>query len=222
MRKQGVFLASLMLLLSTAAFAQLPPPLAEIFALTPDARRGAALFTQRCAECHGSGGNSVNPGFPRLAGQVREYALIQLFILREGIRESTLMNPIAARLSDQNIADITAYFSSQTPAGAPWDGQDPALVEQGAAIFALGNYESGVIACSVCHGRAGEGVEQLGIPRIAGQSPDYLKRFLRFFAVLPDVGDAAANAMSLNISRLSEEEIDAISAFLASQPWGGP
>ena len=118
MCKQGVFLASLMLLLSTAAFAQLPPPLAAIFDLTPNVRRGAAVFTQRCAECHGSGGNSVNPGIPRLAGQVREYGLIQLFILREGIRESTLMNPIAARLSDQDIADVTAYFSSQTPAGA--------------------------------------------------------------------------------------------------------
>jgi cytochrome c553 len=190
--------------------------------LSPDIAAGGALAAQKCAGCHGADGNSVNPGFPRLAGQIRTFELIQLWAFREGERPGQLMPGIAEGLSDQDIADLTAYFSSQTPAGAPWADQDPALVEQGAAIFGVGNHDTGVIACSVCHGMNGEGVEQLGIPRIMGQSPDYLKGIIDIFATAPDFGIPQISAMTIVTSRLSEQELDAVVAFLASQPWGAP
>ncbi len=203
-----------------AALAQ-PPGFVAIMGLTPDIANGGDLVAGKCAGCHGADGNGVGE-FPRLAGQLRTYELIQLWALREGERPSEIMNPIAADLSDQDIADITAWFSSQTPAGAPFPDQDPMLVEQGAVLFNQGNFDSGVIACAVCHGVAGEGVEQLDIPRIAGQSPRYLKGAIGLFANLPDTGIGVISAMTINVSRLTPEEVDAIVAYLASQPWGNP
>ncbi len=206
MRKFGVFVASLVFLFMVQAALAQPPGFVAIMGLTPDIANGGALAAEKCAGCHGADGNPVD-GWPRLAGQIRTYEL---------------MNPIAANLSDQDIADLTAWFSSQTPASAPFPDQDPMLVGQGAVIFNQGNFESGVIACAICHGVAGEGVEQLGIPRIAGQSPRYLNGAIATFANLPDTGIGFLSAMTINVSRLTPEEVDAIVAYLASQPWGNP
>lgn len=186
-----------------------------------DPAAGGALFSEKCIGCHGTNGMSTTPSFPRLGGQVPGFLFPQLFILREGIRQSEIMNPIAAGLSDQDIADLVAFLSSQTADAPAWPDQDPSLVEQGQMLYEMGNYESGVIACSVCHGAAGQGDVDLGIPRIGGQSPGYLPNILNVFANLPDVGDAHANAMSLNTSKLSEDELTALVAYLASLPWGG-
>lgn len=211
MHRGLAFILSLLLFLTGFALAQ-PPG---------DAASGEALFAANCIGCHGTDGNSTTATFPRLGGQVPGYLFAQLFILREGIRPSAIMNPIAAGLSDQDIADLVAYLSSRTPAGAAWPDQDAALVEQGKVLFELGDFESGVIACAVCHGAAGQGDVDLGIPRIAGQSPGYLPGILAQFANLPDVGVAEANAMSINIQRLSEDQLTALVAYLASLPWGG-
>ena len=169
-----------------------PPGFVAIMGLTPDIANGGALAAEKCAGCHGADGNPVD-GWPRLAGQIRTYELIQLWALREGERPSEMMNPIAANLSDQ---DLTAWFSSQTPASAPFPDQDPMLVEQGAVIFNQGNFESGVIACAICYGVAGEGVEQLGIPRIAGQSPRYLGGAIASFVNAPDTGIGFISAIT--------------------------
>ncbi len=222
LRIRYVLAAVASLLLATVVFAQ-PPGLVAIMGLTPDVARGGELAAQRCAGCHTADGNSVTPMFPRLAGQIRNYELIQLWSFREGERPGQLMPGIASGLSDQDIADLTAYFSSQTPAGDPWAGVDASLVELGQKIFTVGNHDSGVIACAVCHGVNGEGVEQLDIPRIMGQSPEYLGTALREFAGLPDLGIDVVSAMTINTARLTDEELDAVVAFLASQPWGdGP
>lgn len=222
MRKLGVFVMSLaFLFMIQAAVAQSPGPEA-IMGLTPDVANGAALAAEGCAGCHFPDGNSVQPWNPRLAGQIRSYEVAQLWAFRAGERQSAIMNPLAAGLSDQDIADVTAYFSSQTPAGAPWGRQDPALIEQGAALYALGNHEAGVIACAVCHGANGEGVDQLAIPRIFGQGPNYVKDVLAAYATASDTGVAGVSAMTLVVSRLSEAEIEALLAFVTSQPWGNP
>ncbi|MEX2542569.1 MAG: cytochrome c4 [Trueperaceae bacterium] len=203
-----------------AGFAQEnpPPPLL----LTGDAERGAAIANETCAACHGANGNSTVPTFPRLAGQVQPYLAVQLFVLKEGRRPSAIMNPIASTLSYQEIADLAAYFSGQDPAGAPWPGQDPALVERGGELFAEGDVEGGLIACAVCHGPAGDGVASLGVPRITGQAPGYLKGILAEFAQVPDFGAPLPNAMHVVASALSAEDTDAVIAYLASQPWGNP
>ncbi len=79
-----------------------------------DITRGQELSAS-CAACHGADGNSTIPANPKLAGQYDSYLVFVLKAYRDGSRENALMNGMAANLSDQDIADLAAYFSSQTP-----------------------------------------------------------------------------------------------------------
>jgi len=67
-----------------------------------------------CAACHGADGNSAVPDFPRLAGQQPDYLAKVLHDYKSGARKNAIMAPQAANLSDQDIADLAAYFASQT------------------------------------------------------------------------------------------------------------
>jgi cytochrome c553 len=65
-----------------------------------------------CASCHGMDGHSQNPLWPNLAGQQEQYLAKQLKAFRDGTRSDPLMAPMAKPLSDQDIVDLAAYFSS--------------------------------------------------------------------------------------------------------------
>lgn len=79
-----------------------------------DITRGEEL-SATCAACHGADGNSQIPANPKIAGQYDSYLVFALQAYRDGTRNNALMNGMAANLSDQDIADLAAYFSSQTP-----------------------------------------------------------------------------------------------------------
>jgi cytochrome c553 len=66
-----------------------------------------------CAACHGVDGNSAAPDFPRLAGQHASYIAKSLKEYRSGARKNPIMGPQAEKLTDRDIADLAAYFSSQ-------------------------------------------------------------------------------------------------------------
>lgn len=66
-----------------------------------------------CAACHGPGGNSTNPLWPKLAGQHAAYLEKQMKAFKSGERKDPLMSPMAAPLSDQDMKDISDYFASQ-------------------------------------------------------------------------------------------------------------
>jgi len=66
-----------------------------------------------CAACHGPDGNSPSPDFPKLAGQEQDYLAAALHQYKTGKRKNPIMAGFAANLSEQDIADLTAYFSSQ-------------------------------------------------------------------------------------------------------------
>jgi cytochrome c553 len=66
-----------------------------------------------CQSCHGVDGNSTNPQFPRLAGQYPDYLMQALAEYKSGERKNPIMSGFAATLSQQDIADIAAYFASQ-------------------------------------------------------------------------------------------------------------
>ncbi len=68
-----------------------------------------------CAACHGVDGNSVNPIWPKLAGQHEAYLAKQIRAFRDGVRVDPTMAPMVAALSDEDIDDIAAYFASQKP-----------------------------------------------------------------------------------------------------------
>lgn len=185
-----------------------------------DADSGSQLAQEQCVRCHHPRGDSDEPEQARIAGQNAPYLTLQLYALRAGARPSETMNPIAAELSDQDIADLAAFWSAAEPAGSAWDGQDETATERGRSIFEDVDAAAGQIACAVCHGTQGQGVADLVIPRIAGQAPVYLRAILAEFAAVPDFGMPAPNAMHIVASALSDDDVDAIVAYLASQPWG--
>lgn len=84
-----------------------------------DAQAGAKKAAQ-CESCHGKGGVSQSPLFPILAGQYEDYLIHALTQYRSGERKNAIMNGMAGSLSDEDIADLAAYFSSQpTPLYTP-------------------------------------------------------------------------------------------------------
>ncbi|HYW04192.1 MAG TPA: cytochrome c [Gammaproteobacteria bacterium] len=79
-----------------------------------NAAAGQKIVANKCAACHGKDGNSTSPQFPRLAGQYADYIEHALHAYQSGARKNAIMNGMAAGLSDQQIKDVAAWFSSQT------------------------------------------------------------------------------------------------------------
>ena len=70
---------------------------------------------QSCVDCHGAEGNApIDASYPKLAGQYGDYLAHSLQGYRDGKREHALMSSQAAELTDQQIADLGAYFGSRT------------------------------------------------------------------------------------------------------------
>lgn len=80
-------------------------------AVAGDAAAGKAKSAV-CAGCHGPVGISNNPLWPNLAGQKEAYLVKQLKALRDGTRTDPMMSPMAKPLTDDDIANLAAYFSS--------------------------------------------------------------------------------------------------------------
>ncbi|MBA6338210.1 MULTISPECIES: cytochrome c [unclassified Colwellia] len=76
-----------------------------------DAAAGKAK-TGMCAACHGAAGISAVPMYPNLAGQKEAYLAKQLKDFKAGKRKDPVMGPMAMGLSDEDIANISAYYAS--------------------------------------------------------------------------------------------------------------
>ena len=80
------------------------------------ARGNAAAGQEKsatCAACHGKDGHSVDPTYPNLAGQYQSYLIKALSDYRGGRRTNAIMAGFASQLSNQDIEDLAAWFSSQ-------------------------------------------------------------------------------------------------------------
>jgi len=82
----------------------------QTFAAGDPARGKTKIAT--CVACHGQDGNSVDPQYPRLAGQYADYLAQALHEYKDGQRNNAIMKGFAATLSDQDIQDVSAYFST--------------------------------------------------------------------------------------------------------------
>ena len=165
-----------------------------------------------CAACHGADGNSINPMWPSLAGQHAEYLSRQLMAFKAGDREDVLMSSFAAALSDQDIADLTAYFEGQaiTPKGA-----DPEVVIVGEQLYKAGVADRGVPACIACHGPSGKGNPLAGYPVVSGQHATYIVNTLKAYAAGTRRSDAGSNLMMREIAaQLSEAEMQAVASYM--------
>jgi cytochrome c553 len=83
-----------------------------------DIEAGKAKVQGVCAACHGANGVSVSDTIPNLAGQKAAYLETQLKALKDASRKNPIMNAIAAQLSNDDIANVAAFFASQPGAGA--------------------------------------------------------------------------------------------------------
>jgi len=165
-----------------------------------------------CAACHGPDGNSINPMWPSLAGQHAEYLSHQLAAFQAGDREDVLMSSFAAALSAEDIADVAAYFQSQTMAAK---GADPTVVEIGEKLYRGGDTERGVPACMACHGPSGKGNPLAGYPVVSGQHATYIVNTLKAYAAGTRRSDGAVNQMMREIAaQLSEAEMQAVASYM--------
>ena len=130
-----------------------------------DAAAGKTMSVA-CSACHGADGNSVVPTFPKLAGQGDVYLLKQLRDIRDGARPVPTMAGQLDGKSDEDLANIAAYYSSQTQSGGK---TKPELLELGTKVFRSGVAARNVAACSACHSPSGHGNAPAGFPSLAGQ-----------------------------------------------------
>ncbi|AQA17291.1 cytochrome c4 [Halioglobus japonicus] len=203
--KKVVILASLILGWTQVASAQ-----------TGDAAAGKDMTTM-CAACHGADGNSAAATFPKLAGLGEKYLLKQLKDIRDGARPIPTMVGQVDDKSDQELADIAAFYASQPRSG----GQaDPELIALGAKVYRSGVAERNVAACTACHSPNGNGNAPAGFPALAGQHADYIAAQLKAYRLGYEDDSGRTNDGETKIMRttafgLSDKEIEAVSSYIS-------
>ena len=171
-----------------------------------------------CAACHAADGNSMIPINPKIAGQhvgylekqLKEFKLASQTGGEEG-RNNAVMNGMAAPLSEQDMADLAAYFASQEAK----PGETPEnYVDVGQALYRGGDEARGIPSCGACHGPDGNGMGLAGFPDISGQHPDYVVSQLKAFRDGQRANDM--NGMMRDIAmKLTDEDMDILANYLA-------
>ncbi len=173
-----------------------------------------------CIACHGSDGNSANPQWPSLAGQNTAYLEKTLKAFQQplgsdgkvtdGGRYDPVMTGQATNLSEQDMADLAAYFTGQKMAGKV---SDPSLVGAGERLYRGGNMEANISACIACHGPNGRGNGPAGYPSLAGQHAVYTAKQLKDYRSGARKSDNAAIMRSIT-ERLTDAEIEAVASYI--------
>ncbi|MCF6282548.1 MAG: cytochrome c4 [Candidatus Polarisedimenticolaceae bacterium] len=174
-----------------------------------DAEAGKAKSVV-CAGCHGLDGNSFNPLWPKLAGQSASYITKQVNDFKAGTRKDPIMGAQAAALNDTDLADLAAYFSSQTRTTGTTAADKAAL---GGKVYRAGNSATGVAACMACHGPTGAGNAAAGFPGLAGQQALYVEKALKDFRSGARVNDVN-NMMRGVTANMTDAEIAAVAQFV--------
>lgn len=171
----------------------------------------AKLATHVCSSCHGPGGNSPSPTFPKLAAQQQAYLVAQIGNFKNGTRGEQeahdYMLGMTTLIDDDTAAALARYYAGQpAPHGR---GGDAALIDKGRRLFEQGE-EGKVVACASCHGAHAEGA---GIfPRLAGQHAPYIVRQLKV------IQGNLRNSPVMHgiITNLKPADMDAVAAYLQS------
>lgn len=172
---------------------------------------------QVCAACHGPQGNTAVDMYPKLAGQHASYIAKQLHDYKlaaetngEQGRANAIMQGQVQGLSDEDIADLSAYFAAQEPevGTAPED-----VVARAEELYRGGDLERGIASCAACHGPRGDGMGLAKFPDISGNHATYMKQQLEMFRSGERANDP--NGMMRDIAKkLTDEDIDLLSKYL--------
>jgi cytochrome c553 len=173
---------------------------------------GRALAGSRCASCHGLDGNSTDPAYPKLAGQLEAFLDLQLRNYRSGERPHPVMAAVSRTLSDRDIHAVSRHYASQVPMRheGPFD---PLLLQRGEAVFKLG--KPGAPACQYCHGAAGQGLAPV-FARLAGQHPEFIVASLQPYRRESTFGNPYAYVMKAVVQGWTDEDIRAVAAYVGS------
>ena len=170
-----------------------------------------------CSACHGADGNSMVPSFPKLAGQGEAYLIKQMQDIRDGARPVPTMAGQLDGKSDDDLADLAAYYASQAKSGGK---TNPDLLALGQKVYRSGVAERKVAACSACHSPTGQGNAPGGFPALAGQHAEYTATQLKMYRKGYEDESGRTNDGDAKIMRtiafgLSDKEIEAVASFIA-------
>ena len=178
--------------------------------LAQDAEAGKAK-AETCVACHNTDGNSPLEQFPKIAGQVPGYIADQLARFKSGERPGTVMMGLVAALSEQDMADMDAWYSSQTMTVGAVSPDQEEDARAGEAIYRGGIAEYNVPSCMGCHGPSGSGIPP-AYPRLGGQYAVYLEAELKAFKS----GVRAHPIMQPIAFVLSDQQIRQLALYLSA------
>lgn len=169
-----------------------------------------------CARCHGTEGQlPMSDLVPVLHGQPVDYLLSALQAYADGTRQSGIMQPLAADLQAEDMRRLADYYAELVPPKTEPRARDAALIESGRKLVVEGAPEIGVPACVTCHTSTNPSA-----PRLAGQHEAYMAGQLRLRKTGRVSATVNAALMASIAQRLSDAQIDAACAYLASLPPG--
>ena len=178
-------------------------------ALPASVEAGAAKAVV-CQACHGANGNSANPEWPSLAGIGADYIAEQLKNFKDGKRPNPVMMPNAMTLSDDDMANLGAYFDSLINTGLE---ADPSYWQAGQKLYRAGDAARAIPACMACHGPTGRGNEPAKFPALRGQQSVYMMKQLNDYA--SGARTTGPNGIMPTISkRLSPDDIRNLASYL--------
>lgn len=167
-----------------------------------------------CAGCHGMDGNSPVESFPKLAGQGEKYIAGQIAAFKGNTtRQDPIMIGMVAALTEQDAADIGAFYASQKlSSSAP---HDRAKANKGRQIYKGGIMKYGIPACQGCHGPEGAGNAGAGYPQLGGQFVAYTMKQLNAFKDGSRSSDDNS-VMRMLMESMKADEIEAVANYIAS------
>jgi cytochrome c553 len=176
-----------------------------------------------CAACHGADGNSAAPNFPKLAGLGEKYLTKQMMDIKSGARNVPEMTGMLTALSDQDIADIAAFFAGKTMqlSGSKEmqvqvnSGAQVDALALGEELYRAGKASVGVPACTGCHSPKGLGNAPAGYPRVSGQHAAYVEKQLKDFRAGNRTNDGDTKIMRSVAANLSDADIAALANYIA-------
>lgn len=168
--------------------------------------------SQNCQECHGNFGVSPSAATPKLAGQYADYLIKQLQDFQSGERRHAVMNAMAQGLSEDDMADIAAYFASNPV----MHGESHPPQHAAQELFQHGDAKRNVLPCQSCHGVRGQGkfAPTECYPVLGGQHAIYLREQLINWRSGAR-RNSPSGVMNVIAQSLSNDEIEALATYLS-------
>jgi cytochrome c553 len=186
---------------------------------TPRVEDAMKERVRACTACHGKEGVATNQGyFPRIAGKPAVYLYNQLRHFREGRRQNPAMRHLLSHMSDAYLMDIAQYFSALDLPYPPPEPTTvtPRLLARGAQLVRQGDKQRDIPACTACHGAAMTG-RLPATPGLLGLPRDYVVAQIGAWRTGSRHADTP-DCMAHVAQRLSQDDIHAVSQWLAAQP----